>query len=146
MIEAAGDLGATTHDQIIFALVGVVGASVAALVFVIRTGRYARTGAEQATAANAAVNHTKEGDRRLYDLVDRIKDDVAELKAHQRRFDSHGWDALPDDIGDAPNLTATIRSLQRSDELLHAKIDAILGELRDHVEWEMTQKYGRDHD
>lgn len=124
-VEAIGD----THDQIVLALIAVVASAVAALVFVIRSSRYAREGAEQATAANRAVNDTTPGQHRLYDLVDRIRNDVADLKAHQHVTEHHG---------------VAIRALERSDDELHAKLDVLLSELRDHVEWEMTQKYGPD--
>lgn len=132
---------ADTHDQIILALIAIVAASTGALVFVIRGTRYAREGAAQATAANSAVNNVGPGAHTLYNLTAAIKEDVDELKAKQDEFARHGWSALPDDLATAPALTSTIRKIQDHDELLDRKLDIILSELRDHVEWEMSQKY-----
>ena len=141
---------ADNHDQIMFALIALVGTSIAALVFVIRNGRMAgiaaddaATAAQQATAANAAVNNVGDGKHNLYDMVERIRDDVAELKKDQDQFDSHGWETLPPDIGTAVGLTTTIRDLQNNHKQVNGKLDTLIVELRDHVAWEMDAKYGK---
>lgn len=141
------DAIANTHDQIVMALIGVVAASVAALVFVIKNGRDIRAGASdaataatQATAANTAVNNIGPGQHTLYNLVSSIKDDVDELKATQQEFSKHGWVALPADLATAPALTATIRSIQAHDDLLDRKLDTILTELRAHVHETATRE------
>jgi hypothetical protein len=109
-------------------------------VFVIRNGRLAQTAAEdaataakQATAANSAVNNVGPGKHNLYDMVERIHDDVVELKGDQAQYDSHGWETLPPDISTAVGLTTTIRDLQNNHKAVTEKLDLILVELRDHT-------------
>lgn len=133
---------ATTNDQIVLALIAIVATSVAALVYVIRNNRYGRVAAEQATAANEAVNNVGEGKHKLYHMVEATYEDVAELKEQQKQFDSHGWETLPPDLGSAVALTQTIRTLQNQHDRLHEKLDTIISELREHVVWEMNAKYG----
>jgi len=132
---------ADTHDQIVLALIAVVATSVAALVWVIRNGRYARTAAVESSAANAAVNNVGPGAHTLYNLAASIKEDVDELKATQREFATHGWAALPADLATAPALTSTIRALQERGDAVDSKLDTLIAELREHVLWEMSQKY-----
>jgi len=134
---------ASNQDQIMLALIALVATSITALVYVIRNGRYSRTGAEQATAANEAVNNVGEGKHKLYDMVERIRDDVTDLKEDQDQFDSHGWETLPSDIGTAVGLTTTIRDLQNNHKQVNEKLDTLISELREHVAWEMDAKYGR---
>lgn len=136
----------TTNDQIVLALIAVIATSVAALVYVIRQGKYIRTAAEESSAANAAVNNVGPGKHNLYDMVERIKDDVTDLKKDQDEFDSHGWTTLPDDLNSAVNLTTTIRTLQNNQRSVHEKLDTLIVELREHVQWEMDEKYGRHGD
>lgn len=138
--QAAGESG--YHDQVIFALIALVGTSITALVYVIRNGKYAKQGAEDAAATNAAVNNVGPGQHKLYDLVQRIHDDVVDLKKDQEQFDSHGWETLPADLNSAVALTSTIRDLQHHYERVDEKLDTLIGELRDHVAWEMGAKYG----
>jgi hypothetical protein len=131
---------AVSNDQIVMALIALVGTSIAALVFVIRNGRLAQTAADdaaiaarQATAANSAVNNVGPGKHNLYDMVERIHDDVVELKGDQDQYDSHGWETLPPDINTAVGLTTTIRDLQNNHKAVNEKLDMILVELRDHT-------------
>ena len=153
-LEVAADGGvrdtvnsiADTHDQIVLALIAVVAAAVAGLVFIIRSTKWAREGAEQATKANAAVNNVGPGAHTLYNLVDSIKRDVDELRQDQRDFDEHGWARLPPDLGDAVALTATIRSMQATQLHCAEQIARVLEELRAHVEWEMEMKYHQHGD
>lgn len=158
MLAAAGGDGVratveTVHanqDQIMMALIALVGTSIAALVFTIRNGRTAQiaaddaaTAAMQATAANSAVNNVGEGKHNLYDMVARIHEDVDHLKRDQEQFDSHGWETLPPDIGTAVGLTTTIRDLQNNHKQVNEKLDTLIIELREHVVWEMDEKYGK---
>ena len=123
---------AETNDQIILALIALVGTSIAALVFIIRNSKIIRDGAgdaavaaEQSTSAASAVNHVEFGERRLYEIVRHIE-------SKQDEFDRK-WGNLPAGMGDAVALT----------ELLHdmsGRIDKIQTDLVDHVRWEMSQK------
>lgn len=128
---------AHSNDQIVLALITLVGTSIAALVFIIRNGRVAATAADdaataaaQSTAANSAVNHTGEGAHRLWDMVAHIRDDVASLKKDQAQFDSHGWETLPADFNTAVGMTTTIRDLQNGHAAVNEKLDTIISELR----------------
>ena len=130
------------NDQIMLALIALVGTSIAALVFIIRNGRNAAVGAEnaaiaamEAKAANSAVNNVGPGKHNLYDMVEHIRDEVGGLKDGKAQFDSHGWETLPDDIGTAVGLTTTIRDLQNGHAAVNEKLDTIIVELRDHVKW-----------
>lgn len=129
-------------DQVLLALIAVIATSVAALVFVIRNMNISKVAAEQATAANSAVNNVGPGQHRMYDKISRIEEHVEKLLKDQDRFDSHGWETLPNDLNTAVALTQTIRQLQHNDE----KIDTILAELREHVEWEMSVKHKYPND
>lgn len=152
-VRATVESISTTNDQIMLALIALVGTSIAALVFIIRNGRTAgtvagdaATAAAQATAANAAVNNVGEGKHSLYDMIERIRDDVSDLRKDQDQFDSHGWETLPPDISTAVGLTTTIRDLQNGHRAVNEKLDTIITELRDHVVWEMGAKYGLHKD
>lgn len=131
------------QDQIMMALIALVGTSIAALVFTIRNSRTSQVAAEQATAANSAVNNVGEGRHNLYDMVEHIKEDVTGLKRDQETFDSHGWETLPADLNTAVGLTGTIRDLQNNHKQVNEKLDTLISELREHVIWEMDAKYGR---
>jgi len=162
------------HEQIMLALIALVGTAIATLAWVIRNGRVVRTGADdaavaakQATATNAAVNNVGDSSKhKLYDMVERIdersaetvvkvaelgsdmkvvKADVADLKQDQDQFDSHGWETLPPDISTAVGLTTTVRDLQNNHKAVNEKLDTLISELREHVVWEMDTKYGK-HD
>lgn len=140
---------AESHDQIILALIALVSMAVAALVWVIRNGRYVKTAAEEATAANAAVNSVGPDKHTIYAMVEQIKakiehnsETLSDLKRDQDQFDSHGWETLPADMNTAVGLTTTIRDLQNGHRAVNEKLDTIISELRDHVVWEMDAKYG----
>jgi len=137
-------------DQIMLALIALVGTSIAALVFIIRNSKTAEaaaadaaTAAVQATAANQAVNSVGPDKHTIYAMVERIHDDVVELKRDQETFDSHGWETLPADMNTAVGLTTTIRDLQNNHKSVNTKLDTLISELREHVVWEMDAKYGK---
>ena len=117
---------AQTHDQIILALIAIIGTSIAALVYTIRNNSIGKD-------INKAVNNVGPGEHHLIDLIKQIKD-------RQDEFDK-AWGNLPDDMDDAVGLV----------ELLHGmshELASVRGELKDHVTWEMAQKYpspGHDH-
>lgn len=134
---------ATNNDQVALALIAVVATSVAALVFVIRQNRYVRSAAEEATAANQAVNNVGPGKHNLYDMVSNIHDDVVELREAQKDFTKRGWHALEPPIDTAIGLTRTISQMQHDHDELHQKLDMVLAELRDHVQWEVEEKYDK---
>ena len=134
-VEGVNDIEAAAHygDQVILALIALVGTSIAALVFIIRNGRTAEaaaadaaTAAAQATAANQAVNNVGEGKHNLYDMVERIRDDVTDLKRDQAQFDAHGWETLPPDLNTAVAITTTIRELQNNHRAVVVKLDTLL--------------------
>ena len=133
---------ADSHDQIMLAMIAVVAAAVAALVFVIRNSVNIKIAAEQATAANSAVNSVGPDKHTIYAMVERIHDDVADLKKDQEQFDSHGWETLPSDLSTAVGLTTTIRDLQNNHKSVNEKLDTLIAELREHVVWEMSEKWG----
>lgn len=146
--STVGDIS-SNQDQIILALIAIIGTSVAALVYTIRNNTIAKGASEQVRQVNNAVNNIGPGEHRLYDKVDRIEKSVSKLEADQEEFDSHGWENLPPDLNNAVMLTSTIRDLQNHHESLNEKLDTILaeiilirGELKDHVKWEMEAKYG----
>ena len=128
---------ADRHDQIMLALIALVATSIAALVWVIKSGRLAKDSNEQIAAVNRAVNDIGPGEHRLWDKIDNIEKAVVHLEHDQETFDSHGWETLPADLNTAVGLTTTIRDLQDG----HKKLDRIIAMLGEHVEWEMSQKY-----
>ena len=114
----------------------------AALVYLVKGYANSKQAAEQATAANAAVNG--EGpEHRLWDKVNRIEHALNGLIAAQEDFAKHGWTNLPSDISDAVALTDKIRTLERNQAANTLKIDTILVEMRAHV---MDTKSGSGHD
>lgn len=151
MILSAPEVDAITEnsDQIVLALIAIIGTSVAALVYTIRNNRtvqagaqYAETAAKQASAANAAVNNVGPGDHSLYDLVVHVKEEVDELREAQKDFIRRGWQGLQPPIDTAIGLTTTINEIQHDHDALHAKLDHISDVLAEHVAWEMATKYG----
>ena len=119
---------ADTHDQIILALITLIGTSIAALVFVIRNNSLGKSIAKDAAEVNSAVNHTEYGEHRLYDVVRRIE-------SKQDEFDRK-WGNLPADMGDAVGLVELIHTMDR-------RISEVHNDLLAHVAWEeaMGQKY-----
>ena len=118
---------ADTHDQIIVGLIALLGTCVACLVWIIKNSRIIKVAADEATAANHAVNNVGPEDHRLYKMVEKISQ-------KQDEFDRK-WGNLPDDIDDAVGLVELLHGMDR-------RIAGIQGELREHVAWEMSAKYG----
>jgi len=116
-------------DQIMLAIVAVLGTLIATFAYVVRNGGYARTAAQQSTQTNAAVNHTEYGEHRLYDVVKRIEQ-------KQDEFDRK-WGNLPAEMGDAVGLVEMIHGMDK-------RISAIQAQLIEHVEWEMNVKYPKE--
>jgi hypothetical protein len=134
-IEGASTLGVLT---------GILASLVAVIALIIRGARDAKEAAYHAHQVNQAVNNRPHDHPNLYDQVSFIREEVAELVAAQRDFTKRGWQSLPDDIGTASRLTETIRALQGHDARIDEKLNDILLELREHVAWEMNEKY-REH-
>ena len=135
---------ANTNDQVVMALIAIVGTSIAALVYVIRNGRLAKDSNAQISAVNRAVNDIGPGEHRLWDKIDNIEKSLTHLEVDQETFDSHGWETLPADLNTAVGLTTTIRDLQNGHAAVNEKLDTIIEELREHVVWEMNTKYGKN--
>jgi len=100
---------------------------------------------------NKAVNNSPAGDPTMLERVKRIELAVDKIDTWFDDFNRNGWPSLPADIGNAAALTDTIRILQRRmeelderDQATQTKLDAVLTELRDHVQWEMGAKYEAD--
>ena len=119
-----------THDQIILALIAIIGTSVAALVYTIRNNTLNKAIAKDASEANKAVNNVGPGEHRMYDaLVNGLK----EIADKQAEFDRK-WGNLPDDMDDAVGLVELLHSMSH-------RMDQVQTELREHVAWETSQKY-----
>lgn len=131
-----------TSDQIVLAILGILATLVAALVFLAKGYAKTKVAAEQATQANQAVNNVGPGEHRMYDMVTEMGKKLEHISVEQEEFQTKGWKTLPDDLASASRLTETIRSIQHNDEILHQKLDMIIKELREHVEWEIKAKYG----
>ena len=129
------------QDGIIFALIGMVGTSIAALVYTIRNNRIAKDGVDQISQVNNAVNNIGPGEHRLYDMISLIRSDIEYLTNEQRNFAAKGWNSLPEDINTAVGLTSVIRDLQHAEKEVINKLQVIQDTLIEHTEWEMQQKY-----
>jgi len=116
-------------DQIMLAIVAVLGTLIATFAYVVRNGGYARTAAQQSMQTNAAVNHTEYGEHRLYDVVKRIEQ-------KQDEFDRK-WGNLPSEMGDAVGLVELIHGMDK-------RIVELQGQLAEHVAWEMAVKYPKE--
>ena len=121
-----GVLPSSEHDQVILALIALIGTSIAALVYTIRNNALGKGIAVDAAEANRAVNNVGPGEHRLYDLVSRI-----EVK--QDAFDK-AWGNLPAEMGDAVGLVSLLHGMRRD-------ISTIQTQLAEHVEWEMSIKW-----
>jgi hypothetical protein len=130
-----------TNDEVILALIAIIGTSIAALVYTIRNNTIIKGAAQDASDINKAVNNIGPGEHRLYDMISMVRDDMAKVTEAQEEFSKKGWATLPPDIASASGLTEVIRSLQNSDKAQHEKMDQILKALDEHVQWEMSQKY-----
>jgi hypothetical protein len=129
-------------------LTGILASLVTILVYLIRGTRDAREAAYHSQQANAAVNGRGPGEHKLYDLVAHIEErqkaqteDLQVLIEGKLDFDRRGWPSLPPGLSTAAELTSTIDGLRHHDERVDEKLDAILQELRAHVQWEEAQKY-----
>ena len=120
---------ANTHDQIILALIAIIGTSIAALVYTIRNNGLGQSIAKDAREVNAAVNHIGPNDLRLYDVIARIE-------AKQDEFDRK-WGNLPAEMGDAVGLVELIHGMDK-------RIAIIQAQLVEHVAWEMSVKYPKE--
>ena len=110
-------------DQALIVLVGVLVMGVlATLTFVVKAW-------SQAKSTNAAVNHVGVGEPSISENVTHIRGEVDRLIKIQDDFNAKGWQALPGDLGDAPSLTSTIRTLQDADLAAAAYHDTILAKL-----------------
>jgi hypothetical protein len=107
------------HDQIILALITLVGTSVAALVYTIKNNGLGKD-------INRAVNNVGPGEHHLIDLIKQIKD-------KQDQFDK-AWGNLPDDMDDAVGLVEMLHGMD-------ARIKKLDQDIADHVAWEMQAKY-----
>ena len=126
-----------TDNQVILALIAIVGTSVAALVYTIRNNTIGKAIALDAAEVNAAVNHKDTGELSLYRLADANTRKLDQVIAKQEAFDK-AWGNLPAEMGDAVGLVELLRGIQRD-------ISLIQSQLVDHVEWEMSVKYNKDH-
>ena len=136
----------STQDQTLIGIVGVMAVSMAgALTFAVKGWQEARKGAASSKGAYEAVNGVGPGQHRLYDAVSHIADAVERLEAKQQDFDNKGWaTGLGGDIDTAPKLTEAIRTLQHQQldhQAILDKLEALDVAVRDHVIWEMNQKY-----
>lgn len=133
------------EHQITLALIGVGATLVAALVYVVKAYTNAKVAAEQATAANQAVNNVGPGQHNLYDMVASQSKTLERLVDAQNDFTERGWRRLPDDLSTSAKLTETIRELQHHDHGIDETINTILEELRAHVQWELQVKWESEH-
>ena len=114
--------------EIFLPLLGMMSAMVGALVYLIR---------------QSLVQEDDHG--AVIQEVTHIKDAVDKLVEAEEAFQSKGWTTLPPDIGTSAALTETIRHLQHDAAEVDKKIDIVIGELREHVAWEMEEKYGSNY-
>ena len=119
--DAVGSI-ADTHDKIIMGLIAIIATSVGALVYAIKNNGLGKD-------INRAVNNVGPGEHHLIDLIKQIKD-------RQDQFDK-AWGNLPEDMDDAVGLVELLHEMRR--ELRETRDD-----LRDHVAWEISQKYPKD--
>ena len=143
LAEAAGD----PEHEIILALIGVGVTLVAALTYAVKAATSAKETATTTKAINKAVNDHPNGPS-LYDLVQDQGRQLDHLIESQQDFAKRGWMTLPADLSSAAGLTQTIRDLQNRDEStseqvqrIERKLDVVIAEIRDHVEWEMNVKH-----
>ena len=82
---------------------------------------------------NAAVNHKETGELSLYRLADSNSKKLDEVIAKQAEFDRK-WGNLPPEIDNAVGLNEVLHDMNQA-------ITQVQAELRQHVAWEMGQKY-----
>ena len=124
----------TPQDQLLIALVGVITAVVALLGYVL----HSRLGAiaDDTKHVNQAVNNKETGELSLYRLAAVNSQKLDEVMAKQAEFDRR-WGNLPPDIGDAVALHELLSNV-------HRQITEVQAELRQHVAWEMAEKYRKE--
>lgn len=138
----------TSSDNIVLALIAVIATSVGALVFVIRAAAtVSKDTNQQVSEVNNAVNNIGPGEHRLYDKVDHISRELAsvtatlnsvsqELRDHRTNWEKFNasWGSLPPEMDTAADLAVVI-------EHIRDDVKRVREELKNHVEWEMKQKY-----
>ena len=113
------------HDQIIVALIALLGTTVAALVYLVRNRALLKDTAADARAVNDAVNHSGHSEKRIFEQVvaqgqeqSRMSAELAEIKAEvmrQRDFwqeQHNSWAALPPELKDSSGLVVTLHDLR----------------------------------
>ena len=106
-----------SHDQIIVALVALLGTTIAALVYLAKNRTMLKDAAADVRAVNDAVNHAGHGEVRIFEQVSAIitkLDHVAAEVERQRGYweEQHdAWASLPPDIHDAVGLVTILRRL-----------------------------------
>ena len=143
--ETLGGIEAS-NTQIILGLIAVLATCVGILGYVIKNSSTAKQALEQTTQVNRAVNNVGPGEHRLYDKISGLESSVNKLVEIQEKFSEHGWETLPPDLNTAVGLTVSIRELQTNYHVVNSKLDEILVNLQDHVEWEMQAKYNHTED
>jgi hypothetical protein len=114
------------ENQVVLAVIAVLATSVAGLVYVVKA--YG-----EAKQVNSAVNHKDTGELSLYRLAHANSEKLDEVIAKQAEFDRK-WGNLPPQIGDAVGLFGVLHDMG-------SQLDEVQAELRQHVAWEMSQKY-----
>lgn len=120
-------------DQIIMALIALIGTSIAALVYTIKNNNMGKGIAKDAAQVNAAVNHKDTGELSLYRLADASTRKLDVVIAKQEAFDK-AWGNLPPEIDDAVGLVGLLHGMRED-------ISAMQSQLAEHVEWEMSIKW-----
>ena len=101
------------HDQIVLALIAIIGTSIAALVYTIRNNTLGKD-------INQAVNNIGPGEHHLIDMIKQIKE-------KQEEFDKK-WGNLPAEMGDAVGLVELLHTMDaritriREDQLEHLRM------------------------
>ena len=115
-----------SDNQVILALIALIGTSIAALVYTIRNNVIARQIAVDASEANKAVNNVGPGEHRLYEVISRIE-------SKQDAFDK-AWGNLPAEMANAVALVDLVRGIRRD-------VAEIQVELKGHIDWEQSVKW-----
>lgn len=113
----AGDITVDSDDQIILALIALIGTSIGGLVYVIKTFSLGKETAKDAKEANKAVNNIGPDQTRLYDMVARIE-------AKQDEFDRR-WGNLPPEMDDAVGLAGVLTEIHRRQDEIQRKLDQL---------------------
>jgi hypothetical protein len=141
---------ADIHDDdiklLVGALVALVTGVLAMMSLLIKTLANSRIAANEAKAANAAVNNTGPGEHRLYDRVEimggkveHIETNVDHLVEVNKIFQARGYDGMDEDLSTGPALQETIRDIQKTDRNVGKRLSDIYSTLIDHIEREEKQ-------